>query len=106
MKMFSKIIRAIERNSRQNERRKLVEELEDIFITRNYNDKRAQQIMERLGSLRRDDSCAYLNRDKPVKSVSQMIAEDDCGVPASYYRTKQAFDDDLEGLVGEWKAPV
>ena len=92
MKLFDKLIRAIERNSRQNERRKLVMELEDIMIDRDHENPRIRQIIERMNVLDRADLDSYLNRDKPVKSVSQQIEEDDCGVP--------------DGLVGEWKAPV
>lgn len=92
MKWMHKLIRAIERNSRQNERRKLVMELEDIMIDRDHENPRIRQIIERLNVLDRADLDSYLSRDKPVKSVSQQIEEDDCGVP--------------DGLVGEWKAPV
>lgn len=91
MGLLDRFIRAIERNSRSNERRRLIEELEDIYATRDYNDSRAKWIGERLEALGKADLDAYLNRHLPVKSVSQMI-EDDCGVP--------------EGLVGEWKAPA
>lgn len=89
---FSRIIRAIERNSRANERRKLTQELEQINHDREWAAHRVRQILDRLNVLGKADLDSYLNRNKPVKSVSQMIEEDDCGVP--------------DGLVGEWKAPV
>lgn len=94
MNLFQKLIRAIERNSRSNERRYLVEELEDMMIDTYCIDHRSRihQIEERLRALAKSDLNADLNRNKPLKSVSQMVKEDDCGVP--------------EGLVGEWRAPV
>lgn len=90
MKLLHNIIRAIERNSRQNERHQLVEELDDLYAARDYDSPRIVQIIERLNVLNRDDLQAYMERNQPIKSVSQMV--EDAGVP--------------DGLAGEWKAPA
>ena len=76
MKLFSKLIRAIEANSRNNERKKLQQELEDIFLDREYNDRRARQIMERMHVLAGQDLSGYLNRNVAVKSVSDMVKDE------------------------------
>lgn len=76
MKLLSNLIRAIERNSRSNERRQLTEELQDIYICREYDDRRARQIIERLHVLAGEDLSGYLNRNSPVKSVSDMVRDE------------------------------
>lgn len=91
-RFFDRLIRAIERNSRNNERRKLIEELGWLYVDGQHKSPRSKQIVERLDFLAKQDLDSYLKRNKPVKSVSQMVEEDDAGVP--------------EGLVGESRAPV
>jgi hypothetical protein len=76
MKLFSNLIRAIERNSRSNERKHLTEELQDIYIARKYDDDRARWIIERLHILAGEDLSGYLNRNSPIKSVSDMVKDE------------------------------
>lgn len=92
MKLFNRLIRAVERAGRSQERRQLTDELQDIFNQRKFDDQRAHWIIDRLSVLDGADLDAYLNRDKPIKSVSEQVKDAEYSAP--------------EGLAGEWKAPV
>lgn len=87
MKLFDRFIRAIERNSRENERVKLVAELDALDADRDHAVKRIPQIIARLDLLANADIAEYLNRHEPVKSVSQMV-EDDATLPEGAWKAR------------------
>lgn len=106
MNLFDRFTRAIERNSRDNERRNLVAELDQLFIDRDYIEHRIPQAIERLATLREADQEATYGKPAAPKRPIIEIVEDDA-TPAHHWHGYKHKDCGVpDGLVGEWRAPV
>jgi hypothetical protein len=122
--MFTSLIRAIERKIRNRERRKLYLKLIAISKERAAHPERHAQYsatvrshMERLHVLHVADIEARqkpaplwpgLPTERPKRPIIEIIEDD--ATPAHHWHgygfKRAAFDDDLESIVGEWRAPV